>query len=213
MKKKYIIGAVVFIIIIGILLIISISHKNNSSEYTINQNQSVDENMIGIVQNTPQSEATKDYNTTNYTFTQIITHSDENSTLRITKNKLSKTAIIELSFNFDENQLITDFIDAREFTTVASCRLIQMKFFDENAMNEFENEMDSWNNSEYVIKDDSPPEEQDTSIINTLDGYTVTRTEMKINLKSGTKVAECVATGKDENQLSIIRYYEPPTTE
>lgn len=200
-------------IVIGIVLLIGIICL--FVFLTPNSNEDINNiNTTNLVTNNSENKSNNLEETTKeYTFTQVITYSDENLTTKITKNKLLKTATIEFNGYLDENELITEGIDLRELTTLMFCGLMQMGIYDRNAVDEWNNQVTEWNSQEYTVEDDSPPEEQETTILDPLEGYTVTNVHVLLSNKSKEKISECTITGKEESQMSIIRYYEVDNSE
>ena len=147
-------------IVIGIVLLIGIICL--FVFLTPNSNEDINNiNTTNLVTNNSENKSNNLEETTKeYTFTQVITYSDENLTTKITKNKLLKTATIEFNGYLDENELITEGIDLRELTTLMFCGLMQMGIYDRNAVDEWNNQVTEWNSQEYTVEDDSPPEER-----------------------------------------------------
>jgi hypothetical protein len=206
-KKKILIYGLIGIIILLIVLGLSFLNIKNDSKVnlTINYDNNISEskNTTKIdVDNTFESKNTK---TENYTFIQTITYSDENTTSKIIRNKLLKTATIEITAYYDENEMVSGFMDLRELSTLFTCNLFQMGIFDKNGLDE---SIKEWNSQEYTIEDDSPETEKETTILDPLEGYIVTTAKLNMNYKSGDKISECTMTGKEENQINIVRYYE-----
>lgn len=201
-------------IIIGIALLFGIvcvftflaPNSNKIANNNVNSTNLTTPNSKNLSNN--KEETIKDY-----TFIQTITYSDENSTTKIIRNKLLKTATVEFEVFFDENEIETGFMDMRELTTVMFCGLMQMAIYDKNAVNEWNKQVEEWNSQEYTVEDDSPPSEKETAILSPLEGFDVTKVHLIMNTKSKEKISECTITGKEENQLNIIRYYELDSSE
>lgn len=155
---------------------------------------------------TPGTVATPTAQVQDYTFTQTITYTDENGTTVITKNKLTKTATLDLTMYFSppENEAVNK-TRYYEFGTVLTASLLQMAFFNETALEEFNAQIEQLNAQEWTVVDDSPPEQQDLAPgENPLDGYTVTQVMIHL-IEQGTEtgIANIVITGPDKEDLVI----------
>ena len=145
----------------------------------------------------------------NYAFTQTITYSDENGTTVITKNKLTKTAVLDLTMYFPPPE--SESVNKTwyyEFGTALTGGLMQMIFFNETALAEFEEQVAEWNAQEWTVEDDSPPEQRETEPgENPLDGYTVQRLTIRM-LEQGTEasISDIVITGPNEEDIAITHH-------
>lgn len=152
------------------------------------------------------SAATPTPDVRDYTFTQTITYSDENGTTVITKNKLGKTATLDITMHLAPPEIEgVDKTRFYEFGTALTAGVLQMAFFNETALAEFNAQVAEWNTQEYVVQDDSPPEQAETVPgENPLDGYTVQRVTVRL-LEQGTEtgIADIVITGPDKADIAI----------
>jgi hypothetical protein len=152
----------------------------------------------------PTSSATPELR--DYTFTQTITYSDENATTVITKNKLTKTAMIDFTLRFSPPD--SEFINKTwfyEFGTALTAGIMQMAFFNETALKEFNEQTKEWNSQEYTVQDDSPEDQKETVPgDNPLAGYAVQSVAIHL-LEQGTeaKISDVVITGPDREDVSI----------
>jgi ABC-type phosphate/phosphonate transport system substrate-binding protein len=139
-----------------------------------------------------------------YTFVQTIMYSNENGTSVITKNKLAKTAEIEMTLKV-ETPSGFNATTYHELVTGMTANLLQMAFFNETALNEFNAQVEAWNAQECTVEDDSPADQRETAPgENPLAGYTVQALTIHI-LEEGTEVpiSDAVITGPDEADASI----------
>ncbi len=155
-----------------------------------------------------KTEETQETKTEDYTFTQVITYENENSTIRIIKNKLFKTATIEMNVFYEESFIKTPFGDLTNFTTTISCGLMSIAFFNQTALEEFNNVVEKWNSMDATITDDSPPEEKEEKPQeNPLEGYEVTEVHLYLRDKSTkNKFSECKITGTSKSDIDIKIY-------
>jgi hypothetical protein len=128
----------------------------------------------------------------------IVTFSDENTSVTITKNNLDKTARVSMETYLDSDEMVNNELgwDMTEFTvnfgTRMICGLMSLAFFNESALEELANE---WNGLEGNVSNEEgkvigEPEE------NPLEGYDVTQFNYYLKDKSTREVlAECVAKG------------------
>jgi hypothetical protein len=146
-----------------------------------------------------------------YTFVKTITYTDENGSRSVlTLNKVTKTATIEcgpLYIEPVENAFLnkTAFY---EFGTTFTAGILQMAFFNETALEEFKQQLEAWNSQEAVVRDDSPPEEQqEVPEENPLEGYTVTKLSIcLVENGTGARISDIVITGPGKDDVSIIYY-------
>lgn len=143
-----------------------------------------------------------------YTFIQTTIYKDGNSTTTIIKNKLSKTASIEMTLFYDISDLRTEFGDFVNFTTTIGCGLISIAFFNKTALEEFNKQIQEWNSQEFTVKDDSPPEQKEEKPLeNPLEGYKVNKVQLYLKDKATkNKISECRITGASESDI-IIKIY------
>jgi len=173
------------------------------------QNRGVgDINGMNQAGNDTSSQVTSE----NHTFTQVVKIFDENETIIIEKNKLLKTADIEI-YNFydttdleDEDSLVlVNTTGLINFTTVLSCRLIALLYFNRTALEELTKE---WEAQGFVVEDESAPEEQGESTLdNILEGYKVKRVRWVLKDKIDDRVlSECILTGPSMSD-AVIKIY------
>jgi hypothetical protein len=112
----------------------------------------------------------------------IIKHTftDEDGTLIISKNTISKTAKLDQTTTIDEETL--DFFEPREVLEII-CEMYSEMFFGEESFDELLAGMEE-------IESDEPAEE------NVLEGYTVTEVVLKMNHEqSGALAGKCIVNG------------------
>jgi hypothetical protein len=141
---------------------------------------------------------------------KVIKYSDENSTIEIIANSLTKEATIEIKFLLDDETLHPDFFgergDTTEFMTTMSCGLMSMAFFDKEALEEFNQQISEWNEMNGVVEDEGgkeigEPEE------NPLEGYEITKATVILRNKDAqSKVSQCVITGAEEGDIEVTYY-------
>lgn len=146
-----------------------------------------------------------------YTFTQTITSANENGTTVITKNKLTKTATIDLTMVVDSPESEGTLINKTwyyELMTGLTAGLMQMALFNETALEEWNAQVEEWNAQEWTVEDDSPPDQAETTPSeNLLDGYTVQKMTIRIVERgSGTIISDTVITGPDKADV-VITYH------
>lgn len=108
------------------------------------------------------------------------TYTDEDSTLIITKNTVSKTAKLDQISIIDEETL--EFFEPREFLEII-CEMYSEIFFGEESFDELIAGMEE-------IESDEPAEE------NVLESYTVTEVVIKMNHEnSGALAGKCIING------------------
>ena len=138
---------------------------------------------------------------------QIIKFSDENSSITITKNNLDKTANIDMAFYMDSEGMQNEFMDLTEFTTEFMCGIIVLAFFDPEGLEEFNQQVNKWNEMDGVIEDDTG-EEQGAPEGNILEGYEIKKVKVAIQDDNTKKlISDCTITGKEESDISV-NYYE-----
>lgn len=141
---------------------------------------------------------------------QVIKFSDENSSITITKNNLDKTANIDMAFYMDEETLYPELFgergDMTEFITQMSCGLMVMAFFDPEGLEEFNQQVQEWNNMGGVVEDETG-KEQGTPEGNVLEGYAIKKVKVSIQESDVKKIiSDCTITGKEENDISVNYY-------
>ena len=137
---------------------------------------------------------------------QIITISDENSSITITKNNLDKTASINMIIYMESSELKTDFMDLTEFMTQMSCGIMSMAFFDEEAIEEFNNVIKEWNEMEWTVEEDKKQEEVIPEN-NILEGYKFKKIKVEMRDKfSKQLISDCIITGKGEEGMEVNYY-------
>lgn len=178
---------ILIILILSLVLISGCEQQGIKPESTSSEDSSV-------------KETVKDYG-----FTQKITYKDENSTVTITKNKLTKKATVDIEFEFLESDLELFGESMIEFSTTMMCGLSAMGFFDPEGLEEWNKEMQS---QDFIVKDDSPePETKEDLRDNLLEGYTITNVDIVIKDKeTKKKLSDCHITGKEESDIKINYY-------
>lgn len=141
---------------------------------------------------------------------QIIKFSDENSSITITKNNLDKTANIDMAFYMDEETLYPELFgergDMTEFITQMSCGLMVMAFFDQEGLEEFNQQIQEWNQMDGVIEDEKG-QKQGTPEGNILESYEIKKVKVGIQDKTTRQViSDCIITGKGEENIEINYY-------
>ena len=136
----------------------------------------------------------------------IITLSDENSSIVITKNNIQKTANIDMTLYMSDAELNVElFGDMTEFMTTMSCGLMQMAFFNETALTEFTQEIEEWNAMDSTIEDEGTSEEpMEEPMENQLKGYEIKTFNLLIKDKNTKQtISECLVTGPSEEDILI----------
>lgn len=133
----------------------------------------------------------------------VIKYADENSSIVITKNNLDKTAKIKMELFMEESEVKNDFMDLTEFMTTMSCGLMQMAFFNETALEEFNKAIQEWNEMERVVEDDTGKEIGEPEN-NPLEGYEVKEFTFSLQDKDTKKeLSSCKVSGPSENDRII----------
>jgi len=133
----------------------------------------------------------------------VIKYADENSSIVITKNNLDKTAKIKMELFMEESEVKNDFMDLTEFMTTMSCGLMQMAFFNETALEEFNKAIQEWNEMEGVVEDDTGKEIGEPEN-NPLEGYEVKEFTFSLQDKDTKKeLSSCKVSGPSENDRII----------
>jgi hypothetical protein len=158
----------------------------------------------GGVATTPSTTiATTTAQMQDHTFVQTITYTDENGTSVITKNKLTQTAEIEMTLKV-ETPAGVDEATYHKLVTGMTSHLLQMAFFNETALDEFDAQVEAWNAQECTVEDDSPADQRETTPgDNPIAGYTVQRVSIHlIDKESGAAISDSVITGPNEGDAS-----------
>jgi len=140
-----------------------------------------------------------------YTFTQTITYSNENGTTVLAKNKIAKTATLDITMHIESAPSGFNQTAYNELITAVAAGVMQMALFNETALTEFNAQVEEWNSQEYTIEDDSPPEQVETAPAeNPLEGYTVTRATIRL-FEQGTEagIANIMITGPNKEDVAI----------
>jgi len=157
---------------------------------------------------TPMSASTPvpTQNVQDYTFTQTITYTGENGTTVITKDKIAKTATVDIVITVAPAPEGFNPIKYREFAASVTGNVMRVTYFNETALEELKAAVAAWNAQEYTVEDDSPPEQQEMAPgENPLDGYTVQRATARLQDRStGAGIAEIVVDGPDKGDVAII---------
>lgn len=135
----------------------------------------------------------------------IIKYSDENASFFITKNNLDKTASINMELFVKEDEIKNDFMDMTEPMTTMFCGLMQMAFFNETALEEFNQAIQEWNEMDGVVENEEG-EEVGTPEENPLEGYKVNKFNFYLkDEQTKNIISECKVTGPLEEDI-IINY-------
>ena len=196
MKKLSIL--IILILITGLIIT---GCTQEVEDTTTNTNTETNDNTANLNQNENNQEPESIPKEKDYGFIQTIAFSDENSSTKIVKNKLLKTATLEMEM--DGTNLETEFGDMAEFTTAMSCGLMRLAFFNESGLAEFGEAINSWNLEDAEVVDDSPEEEQELEVNeNLLEGYEVTKVKLSfVNKNDNSVISECIITGPSENDM------------
>jgi len=137
---------------------------------------------------------------------QIIKFSDENSSITITKNNLDKSASIDMAFYMNSDEMKNDFMDLTEFTTEIMCGIMVLAFFDPEGLEEFNQQINEWNEMDGVIEDEKG-QEQRTPEGNILEGYKIKKVKVVIQDKTTRQmISDCTITGKEEDNIKLNYY-------
>lgn len=139
-----------------------------------------------------------------YSFVRSIAYSNDNGTSVITKNKLTQTAEIEMTLKV-ETPAGVDEATYHKLVTGMTSHLLQMAFFNETALEEFNAQVEAWNAEDCTVQDDSPADQRETAPgDNPLAGYTVQRVSIHlVDQESGAAISDAVITGPGEGDVSI----------
>ncbi len=137
---------------------------------------------------------------------QIIKFSNNNASITITKNNMDKTANIDMSFYVDSEKIHTDLVDLTPFTTKMMCGVISIAFFDPDALEEFNKQINGWDEMNGVIENDKG-EKQGIPKGNVLEGYKITKVKLAIKDEiTKDLISDCIITGKSEENININYY-------
>lgn len=128
----------------------------------------------------------------------IISLSDENSSIVITKNNLDKTANVNMKMYInpaeEENTFFGEGFMA-SFTTKMGCGLMSMAFFNETAVEEFNQAIQEWNSMNGTVTDEEG-KELGKPEPNPLEGYEVKQVQYYvIDINNQKVLGECSITG------------------
>ena len=159
---------------------------------------------------------------TKYTFIQKITYKDENSSAIIIKNKLTKSASIDMFYLYNQTEIITNWLNASDMinlSTSFACYTMQLAFFNKTGFDEFQKELthlvknltgqlNELNSKNYTIEDDSPKEQKEEKPQpNPIEGYNVKRFHLEVLDKANkSKLSECTVTGSSNSNIEIKIY-------
>lgn len=153
-------------------------------------------------------ELTKDY-----TFIQVITLKEEGTTRIITKNKITKTATVEMTVFYNTSELKAELpfgrtADLTNLTTTLSCGLFSKIFFNQTALEVLKEHLKKWSVGQTNIEDDSPPEQKEEAPLETLEnqleGYRTTKVQYYLRDKSTNNlISECSITGPNAEDIEI----------
>ena len=127
------------------------------------------------------------------THMQIITCTDENSSTIITENISDKTADIEINLYLDSASI--------DVVSPFLCIGMQMAFFNETSLEEFNKQITAWNQMEITMDDENGinigvPEND------FLAGYTITKVIINFKDKiTEQEIKTCTITGPSESQV------------
>ena len=142
--------------------------------------------------------------TQDYTFIETITFTSETSRTIITKNKIFKTATIDIRVMGQKSE--HDSIN--EFGAKIACGMVRLAFFNETAKEEFNNQIQQWKSQQYTITDDSPQEQKESAPSeNPLEGYKVTSAKVQImDQATNNQISECSVTGPNIADVAVTMY-------
>ena len=129
---------------------------------------------------------------------------DDNVSITLTRNEIDMSAEVDFILFQDSNELQNEFMDLTNFTISFSCGLFAMAFFNESALDEFNQIVSDWNEMNQTIESDSDMDAEDIEN-DPLKGYEVTRVHLEMLNKIDNKsIAECEAVGASESDITII---------
>lgn len=224
MKKMKVIIIIILIIIIAVVSLLVILNNSNDENYELlNGDLNYDSLNDDLLNSNDLDEVLDDNNnnfneldsessnisTKDYTFTQEIIINDEDMSTKIIKNKLLKTAVIEIDLFVNNDELVDDFMDMRNLMTDMFCGMFQLAFFDSEGLDEFNSQIEKWNDSEYTITDDSPEDQREETLSkDILEGYKINKVTLQIIDENNENVSSCIITGKDETDIEVNKYFE-----
>lgn len=133
----------------------------------------------------------------------VIKYVDENSSIIITKNNIDKTAKINMDLFMEESEVQNEFMDLTEFMTTMSCGLMQMAFFNETALEDFNKAIQEWNEMDGVVEDDTGKEIGEPES-NPLEGYEVKEFSFSLKDKDTKReLSSCKVSGPSEEDRVI----------
>ncbi|MCK5624828.1 hypothetical protein KAI04_03230 [Candidatus Pacearchaeota archaeon] len=139
---------------------------------------------------------------------EIIEYSDENSTVILTKNSLTKEVSLDMRLYFEEEIIYNDFFgDATELMTEIMCGVASLGFND-TASEDFNNLVEEWNEMEFTVKDEEGEKVEDVEVNeNGLEDYELTKAIIEIYIKeSDKKISDCIITGYGEDEIEVNYY-------
>jgi len=158
----------------------------------------------GTYQNSLSPTPTIKKDTQDYTFVETITYTTDTGRTIITKNKLLKTATIEMSIMNQKSE----YPGINELGTKLACGMVRLAFFNETAKEEFNKQVQQWNSQQYTVTDDSPQEQKvATPGENPLEGYKVTSARIQIkDQATNNQISECTVTGPNIADVAVTMY-------
>ena len=158
----------------------------------------------GTYQNSISPTPTVKKETQDYTFVETITYTTDTGRTIITKNKILKTATIEMSIMNQKSE----YPGINEFGAKLACGMVRLAFFNETAKEEFNKQVQQWNSQQYTVTDDSPQEQKvATPGENPLEGYKVTSARIQIkDQATNNQISECTVTGPNIADVAVTMY-------
>jgi hypothetical protein len=158
----------------------------------------------GTYQNSLSPTPTIKKDTQDYTFVETITYTTDTGRTIITKNKILKTATIEMSIMNQKSE----YPGINELGTKIACGMVRLAFFNETAKEEFNKQVQQWNSQQYTVTDDSPQEQKvATPGENPLEGYKVTSARIQIkDQATNNQISECTVTGPNIADVAVTMY-------
>ncbi len=134
----------------------------------------------------------------------IVTLNDENSSTIITKNNIDKTAKINMEVYMSQSELTEESffdMDLTELTTRMMCGIISLAFFNETALEEFNDLVNGWADMNESISDGEGKEIGELEG-NPIEGYNVTEVKFYIKDKDTlSNLGECLIKGYGSNEF------------
>jgi len=158
----------------------------------------------GTYQNSISPIPTAKKDTQDYTFVETITYTTDTGRTIITKNKILKTATIDMSIMNQKSE----YPGVNEFGAKLACGVVRLMFFNETAKEEFNKQVQQWNSQQYTVTDDSPQEQKVTTPgENPLEGYKVTSARIQIkDQATNNQISECTVTGPNIADVAVTMY-------